>query len=262
MRGYARVVSVSLLMMGLLAVPNLSLATDRDGNGRHSLLSSELRSKIQHLRDKMANHREHHHNQRGNADSVAALREEVTYLQNALAEMTSNEAALLLVINQRLDALEKPQSGGGSTNPALTELAKYVKVDPGTINGLKGPHVIFHHANVHVESGSGVIPEYDILANGSVQARPNALNGLGNLIVGYNDTPAPQGYVNSASHNLVVGSSHTFTSLGGVVFGHNNLSSGPYSTVLGGRQNRSLGPASSLLGGFNLEVRTDEETYP
>ena len=58
MRGYAKVASVGLLMMGLLAVPNLSLATDRDGNGRHSLLNSELRSKIEHLRDKMAQHRE------------------------------------------------------------------------------------------------------------------------------------------------------------------------------------------------------------
>src|SRR5580765_3075813 len=73
MRGYARVASVGLLMMGLLAVPNLSLATDRDGNGRHSLLNAELRSKIEHLRDKMANHREDHHNQGDLAGGLAAL---------------------------------------------------------------------------------------------------------------------------------------------------------------------------------------------
>ena len=258
MRGYAKVASVGFLMMGLLAVPNLSLATDRDGNGRHSLLNAELRSKIERLRDKIEDHRERHHDQAGMPGYVQVLQSELARLKTALDTANKEISSL----STRLGTLETSGGGGGTTNPALTELAKYVKVDPGTINGLKGPHVIFHHANVHVESGSGVVPEYEILANGSVRARPNALNGLGNLIVGYNDATVPQGYVNSASHNLVVGSSHTFTSLGGAVFGHNNLISGPYSTVLGGRQNRSLGPASSLLGGFNLEVRMDEETYP
>jgi hypothetical protein len=215
----------------------------------------------------MAQNREHHHNvnQGDLAGGLAALQTEVANLKAALTEMAKNDAALVLQLNEaktRLSVLETSPPSGGSTNPALTELAKYVKVDPNPINGLKGPHVIFHDANVHVESGSGVIPEYDILANGSVQARPNALNGLGNLIVGYYNATVPQGYVNSASHNLVVGSSNTVTSLGGVVFGNNNLASGPYATALGGRQNRSLGPASSLLGGFNLEVRMDEETYP
>jgi len=267
MRGYARVASVSLLMMGLLAAPNLSLATDRDGNGRHSLLNSELRSKIENLRDKMANHREHHHNvNQGNvAGDLAALQTEVANLQAALNEMAKNDAALVLQLNDartRLANLENIPPSTGTTNPALTELAKYVKVDPGTINGLKGPHVIFHHANVHVESGSGQIPEYTVSLDGTVHAIPEALNGLGNLIVGYNDTTVPSGYVNPAAHNLVVGSSHKFTSLGGAVFGNNNVASGPYATVLGGRLNQSLGSATSMLGGFNLQVMQNNETYP
>ena len=246
MRGYAKVASVGLLMMGLLAVPNLSLATDRDGNGRHSLLSSELRSKIEHLRDKMANHREHHHNQGDSAASVVALREEVTNLRNALAEMANNEAALLLVINNRLNTLETSPPSGGSTNPALTELAKYVKVEPGTINGLTGPHVIFHHANVHVESGSA----------------PTALPGLGNLIVGYNEMPTIQGWSRAGSHNLIVGPSHSFSSTAGAVFGISNVISAEHATILGGNQNRAGGASSSILGGFGLVVNGTEETYP
>jgi hypothetical protein len=246
MRGYAKVASVGVLMMGLLAVPNLSLATDRDGNGRHSLLSSELRSKIEHLRDKMAQHREHQYNQGDSAASVVALRAEVKDLRDALAQMVQNEAALLLVINNRLNTLETSPPSGGSTNPALTELAKYVKVDPGTINGLTGPHVIFHHANVHVESGTA----------------PTAVPGLGNLIVGYNEMPTIQGWSRAGSHNLIVGPSHSFSSTAGAVFGISNVISAEHATILGGNQNRAGGASSSILGGFGLVVNGTEETYP
>jgi hypothetical protein len=249
MRGYAKIASVGLLMMGLLAVPNLSLATDRDGNGRHSLLNAELRSKIEHLRDKMANHREDYHNQGDLAGGLAALQTEVANLKAALAAMVNNEASLLLQLNDaktRLTTLETNPPSGGSTNPALTELAKYVKVDPNPINGLTGPHVIFHHANVHVESGSA----------------PTALPGLGNLIVGYNEMPTIQGWSRAGSHNLIVGPSHSFSSTAGAVFGVSNVISAEHATILGGNQNRAGGTSSSILGGFGLVVNGTEETYP
>jgi hypothetical protein len=241
MRGYAKIAFVGLLMMRLLAVPNLSPATD----GRHSLLNTELRSKIEHLRDKIAEHREHHHNQGGMPGSLEALQTEVTSLKTDLAGMANNEALLLSQLNAantllsslaaRLSAIE---TGRGGTSPALAELAKYVRVDPNPINGLKGPHVIFHDANVHVQSGSGTTAE------------ASGLTGLGNLIVGYNEMPVPTGGTRGGSHNLVVGPSHAFTSTGGVVFGRGNMISGQYATTLGGVQNSSKGPASCILGGF------------
>jgi hypothetical protein len=253
MRGYAKIAFVGLLMMGLLAVPNLSPATD----GRHSLLNTELRSKIEHLRDKIAEHREHHHNQGGMPGSLEALQTEVTSLKTDLVGMANNEASLLSqldaantqlsILAARLKVIE---TGGGGTSPALAELAKYVKVDPNPINGLKGPHVIFHDANVHVQSGSGTTAE----ASGPT--------GLGNLIVGYNEMPVMSGGSRVGSHNLIVGPSHTFTSTGGVVFGRDNLISGQYATNLGGVENSSKGPASSILGGFRVVVKFDEETYP
>lgn len=252
MRGYAKVASVGLLMMGLLAVPNLSLATDRDGNGRHSLLNAELRSKIEHLRDKMANHRAHHHNvnQGDIPGSVAALRKEVADLSDALAEMAKNQKEMATQLSTHLNTPEPSGGSGGTTNPVLTELAKYVKVDPGTINGLKGPHVIFHHANVHVESGSGTTAE------------ASALSGLGNLIVGYNEMPTVQGWSRAGSHNLIVGQSHSYSSTAGAVFGISNMISGQYATILGGNQNRAGGLSSSILGGYLLTVNGTEETYP
>jgi hypothetical protein len=256
MRGYAKIVFVSLLMMGLLATPNLSPATDgssnRDGNGRHSLLNTDLRSKIEHIRDKIADYREDHHNHGGNPNSTEALHDEVARLKTDLASVVTRLKASndqLSNLATRLSAMET-NGGGGSTNPVLVELAKYVKVDPSTINGLKGPHVIFHHANVHVQSGSGTTAE------------AGAPTGLGNLLVGYNEMPVMSGGSRVGSHNLVVGPSHTFTSTGGVVFGRDNLISGQYATTLGGVQNSSKGPASSILGGFGVVLNYDEETYP
>lgn len=260
MRGYAKIAFVGLLMMGLLAVPNLSPATDRDGNGRHSLLNSELRSKIEHLRNKIAEHREHRHNQGGNSGSLEALQTQVTSLKTDLAAVVSNEASLLSqltaantqlsILAARLKVIETSGGGGGGTSPALVELAKYVTVDPSTLNGMKGPHVIFHHANVHVQSGSGTTAE------------AGAPTGLGNLIVGYNEMPVASGGSRSGSHNLVVGPSHAYSSTGGVVFGNRNLISGQYATILGGVQNSSQGAASSILGGFGLVVSGTEATYP
>ena len=250
MRRYVKIASVSILMMGLLAVPNLSQATDgslnQDRDGRHRLLNAELRSKIEHLGNKIAEYREDHHNQGGIPDSLRALQTEVSSLKNDL--VTAN--AQLLKLATRLNVLETPTTGGGGTSPTLTELAKYVTVDLNTLNGVKGPHVIFHHANVHVQSGSGTTTE------------ASGLTGLGNLIVGYNEMPVQSSGSRVGSHNLVVGPSHAFTSRGGVVFGRGNLISGEYATTLGGVQNSSAGAASSILGGYGVIVSDVEATYP
>jgi len=254
MRRYAKTAFVSILMMGLLALPNLSPATDassnRDGDGRHRLLNAELRSKIEHLGNKIAEHREH---QGGIPRSLETLQTEVDSLKASLA--TAN--AQLLSLTASVKALATPAPGGGSVDPVLVELAKYVKVDPNIRNGVPGPHVIFHGANVHIQSGSGVIPEYDILPNGKMQVRAGALNGRGNLFVGYNEETTPGSRVGAGSHNLVVGPHQTFTSVGGVIFGENNSVSAPYATILGGGENSVEGPKSSVSGGAGQTISSD-----
>jgi hypothetical protein len=175
------------------------------------------------------------------------LQTEVANLKAALA--TAN--GQLSVLDGRLKTIEAGGGGGGSTNPVLTELARYVKVVPGTLNDLKGPHVIFYGANVHVESGMGTTDE------------AGASSGLGNLVVGYNEKPLLSGVgLRDGSHNLVVGPSHAFTSTGGVAFGSGNLISAQYGTVLGGVANRSRAFASSILGGNGNSVSIPETSYP
>ena len=265
MRGYAKIVSASILMMGLLAVPNLSQATD--GDGRHRLLNAELRSKIEHVGNKIEEHREHQQNRGGIPGYIQALQTEVANLKAALADANAQLA--------KLSDLVKRGGGGGGTSPELTELAKlapYVTVNANTLNGVKGPHVIFHGANVHVQSGSGTTAEAD---------KPT---GLGNLIVGYNEIPGPEmsvlpGASRVGSHNLVVGSSHVYTSTGGAVFGNSNLISAQSATILGGDHNSALGlkssvvagdhntvtvlgEGSSILGGREVIMSTPQYTFP
>ena len=236
MRGYARHAFVGILMVGLLAVPTLSPATERDGN-RHSL--------IQHPNTHAVERHQPEHNL---PHFMQALQQEVASLKAALSAANTQLSGL----TTRLTALETGTGSTSSTpptNPVLTDLAKYVKIDPGVVNGLKGPHVIFSGVNLHVESGSGT----------TVEPAPT---GLGNLIVGYNEMPMPTGGSRVGSHNLVVGPSHAFTSTGGAVFGHNNLITGSSATVLGGNQNSASGPDSSILGGFRVNVSDTEATYP
>ncbi len=79
---------------------------------------------------------------------------------------------------------------------------------------------VFTGVNVHVRSRSG--------------ATDGTINGLGNLIVGYNEARTTKS-VKSGSHNLVVGRNHNYVSYGGLVAGYQNAVSGLYASVSGGQ---------------------------
>ncbi len=74
-------------------------------------------------------------------------------------------------------------------------------------------------------------------------------NGTGNLIVGYNELGNPDGDDRTGSHNLVGGSSNSFSSFGGLVVGRTNTASGNYSSVSGGVRNKSTNSYASVSGG-------------
>ena len=77
-------------------------------------------------------------------------------------------------------------------------------------------------------------------------------NGVGNVIIGYNELPpsTPAGY-RSGSHNLVVGALHSYTddSYGGIVAGHWSTIDGAYASVTGGFGNEATGDYASVTGG-------------
>ena len=109
-------------------------------------------------------------------------------------------------------------------------------------------------AKVEVYSSELSVSNGDIdLTGGNLQVKSGsgttdgAINGKGNIIVGYND--APSGELHTGSHNLIVGDRHQYTSYSGLVAGYQNTISGPAASVSGGTANVASGPSSSVSGG-------------
>ena len=83
-------------------------------------------------------------------------------------------------------------------NPALA-LGPYVSVQTGTINLVKGPHIIFEGVNVHIRSGSG--STYDGI-DPATWTPDMPTSGRGNLIIGYNEISKYDPTVRGGAHCL------------------------------------------------------------
>ena len=99
-----------------------------------------------------------------------------------------------------------------------------------------GDDVTFSGVNVHIVNGTGT-------TDGTV-------NGLGNLIVGYNES-RDLGNNRTGSHNIVVGDRLNYSSYGGLVVGNFNTISGSYASVSGGYGNTAKGFSSSVSGEYD-----------
>jgi hypothetical protein len=114
---------------------------------------------------------------------------------------------------------------------SVPNLGTYLRI--GTHNGQ--PAVLFEAVNVMVVNGTG--------------STAGATNGLGNLIVGYDEFGGNPRDNKSGSHNFVVGTEHSYGSLGGFVAGRDNTVSREYASVSGGDGNTASGRSSSVSGG-------------
>jgi hypothetical protein len=103
------------------------------------------------------------------AETAARIAADALLQGNVDAEMQARVAADSALQDQITNAGTVPQN--------LLDLADYVSVDLTTINGLQGPHVMFTGANVHIR-------------NGHMDMDTDTVNGLGNLLVGYNEADA------------------------------------------------------------------------
>jgi hypothetical protein len=84
-------------------------------------------------------------------------------------------------------------------------------------------------------------------------------NGLGNLIVGYNEgRGGGQANHRDGSHNLMVGEQHNFSSYGGFLAGIFNETLAPYVAICGGVWNFASGHAASVHGGILNHASGDE----
>ena len=118
----------------------------------------------------------------------------------------------------------------------LKELAERIRVLEAKLAcmGKDGDAVVFDGCNVYIRSGSG--------------RTEGAVNGLGNLIIGYNEALS-ENVKRTGSHNLVIGPDHAYSSFGGLVAGRENTLDAPHASITGGRLNTVSGPVASVHGG-------------
>jgi hypothetical protein len=113
---------------------------------------------------------------------IATLEQRLAKLQSALeseiyARSTGDGALQRHIDNERgarIAAVTTLPAISPAEQALLTALTDNVRVEPGTMDGLPGPHVIFEGVNVHIR-------------NGHASGRSLSTNGRGNLIVGYNE---------------------------------------------------------------------------
>jgi hypothetical protein len=156
-----------------------------------------------------------------------------------LEQLAAQVQALQQQVNTLQTMVQTAQSQTSSPSAmAATVLDPFVSVEPGGLNGLAGPHVIFSGANFHIRSGSG---------------KTDDNTGLGNLVIGYDEDELEFIKIDTTkrngSHNVIVGPLHQFTASGGLVAGRNNTISGQSASVTGGAENTASGAVSSVSGG-------------
>ena len=162
----------------------------------------------------------------------------------SLSNVLEQLAALLLAQQAQIASLEEQLQAQEQAIEALAPLLGLVPVaerssfsqDTWSLSGM----------NVRLDNGSGTTY--------------GASNGLGNLILGYNESEGGHrdeegnyvdGEVRVGSHNLVVGAGHTYSSNGSLLGGYNNSMFGQGASILSGQASLATGTWSAILGGLD-----------
>jgi hypothetical protein len=145
-------------------------------------------------------------------------------------------------VKQRIAALEAKVSEQSAQIAALQNLLVHFS--------RSGNEVFITGGNLHIDNGMG---------------QTDSINGLGNLIVGYNEPPRDEGGASDrtergGSHNLVVGSEHNFSGYGGLLSGFHNSLLVNFGALLGGCFNSAVGKCATVSGGTNNAANGDSSS--
>lgn len=113
----------------------------------------------------------------------------------------------------------------------LEKILPFVAFNEAGVGGK--PTIQISGANLQIVSGSG--------------STKGAVNGAGNLVIGYDERTAED--TQTGSHDLVLGEDQSFTSYGGVLAGTRNTISAPNASVTGGTGNVASESGASVTGG-------------
>jgi hypothetical protein len=141
---------------------------------------------------------------------------------------------------------EKGEKGLAQRVAALEQLLKHFSRE--------GNEIFITGANLHIVNSLGRTD-----CGTEEEPIPDCPNGLGNLIVGYNELRNDPNFsdVRTGSHNVVVGQQHNFSRFGGLVVGFFNEISGDFASVSGGEVSVASGNRSSVSGGTNNKASGD-----
>lgn len=148
-------------------------------------------------------------------------------------------------LEERVAALEQQTAALVAAVEALEaendDLRERVGAVEGTVSPLThddaGDRLVVEGVNLEIVNGTG-----------STHTSPN---GLGNLIVGYNEQrPTGPPAERTGSHNVVVGDRHAWTHWGGIVVGIHNSILNDWTSVTGGRDNIASGEDATVSGGY------------
>jgi hypothetical protein len=186
--------------------------------------------------------------------SVSDLRASNTLMKSQIQDM----ATQLTAQNSRIDGLQttigKVSTDGQTfaTTAASNALASAKTYSDNQLAPISdkvqhfsrsGNNVFITGANVYVRNGLGATVN-------------NGYNGLGNLIVGYNELRGIPGSpdVRTGSHNLIVGAGANYSRNASIITGVNNASVNNYASVYGGTGNFANATYSVVVGGYNNQT--------
>lgn len=152
------------------------------------------------------------------------------------------------VVNQLVASVQTLQSENAALAAQVSALQGQLGAANNAIDTLQtktaaltatGTDLFIEGVNLHVRSGSG--------------STIGAVNGRGNLIIGYNEASA-SGSARTGSHNLVMGRLNSYESYGGIVGGVSNRISGSFASVLSGDSNVASASGGVIVSGLQNTV--------
>lgn len=170
---------------------------------------------------------------------LSAAQAQVGALQDALTNETSARLSADLALQAQITAANV--AGLQARMNSLETLTSSMTADTN--------NVYFTGVNVHIRNGLGSTSGVGDPCGPSLSCESSQTNGLGNLVIGYNEAIDFPSSERNGSHNLVVGANNRYTSFGGIVAGYYNEIRAPYATVTAGYRNSVSGTMSDISGG-------------
>lgn len=161
-------------------------------------------------------------------------------LQAKSAQISALQIAMDKEVNDRKSYADSAAAASLASAKTYSD-ARLVPISDKLVHFSRiGNEVYISGANLHIRNGLGATYAFGV-------------NGLGNLIVGYNELRGQPTNpdVRTGSHNIVAGQGINYSATGAFMTGINNSSATYFGSVLGGTGNTASGTYSVVVGGFN-----------